>query len=187
MSTTNTITMKNTTNTCDAHANIQKAIRALLKKSAFTLKEYDNIHNCVTIKYNNHVITDVYFIRGTIRYSTKSIFFVDDISSEAKRNTLIKSVTTKTRSCNLIKNVTNFQIKASDVETLDFIIKKGITFYDNKASQNVAKSEKGNVKKGNKASAKKSASTSKAKSEKGNDSPLKTQDASTLVNAQKGE
>ena len=147
------------------HENIIKALKAYAKKNTFDLKYYENISNCITLKYNKHVVCDVYFIKNNIRYSTKSVFFTDDISSDAKRKALIKSVTTNARSCNLIKNVTDFQIKATDVATLDLIVKKACAYYDAKQSRTKTEQSKAKQTRTKRESAKREQSKADTKAE----------------------
>lgn len=108
-------------------------------KATYELKTYDSIANCVTIKYNKHVVTDVYYTTSNIRLSTKSAFFTDsDLSIKENRDELCKTFD----DCNIIKNVTDFQIRTTKKDDLTKVIKQAKKFYDTKEKAKQAKSAK---------------------------------------------
>ena len=127
----------------EATVEFQEAIRNHIEEltsgeGAFELKTYEKITNCVTIKYNKHVITDVYYTTSGIRLSTKSIFFTDkDLSDKANAEELC----TTFENCNLIKNVTDFQIRTSDLADLKLVEEKGKAYFDAKAQAKAKKAQ----------------------------------------------
>lgn len=117
-----------TTDTTDENNNTVSAL--------YELKTYENIANCVTLKYKKHVITDVYYTTSNIRLSTKSVFFTSDDLSDKKN---VEKLCETFDDCNIIKNVTDFQIRTSKKSDLQTVIKKAKKFYDDKEKEKLSK------------------------------------------------
>ena len=108
-----------TTDTTDENNNVIA--------STYELKTYTNIANCVTIKYHKHVITDVYYTTSNIRLSTKSVFFTSDDLSDKKN---VEKLCELFDDCNIIKNVTDFQIRTKSKKDLTTVLTTAKKYYD---------------------------------------------------------